>query len=73
MTFEITPFHMQIVFISKAKLILNSKVLKRTLHLNETRCYWPKYQKLPHRTMQILVNFEIEGICIQQSLTDTIK
>ena len=28
-------------------------------------------KKLPHHPMQILVNFEIEGKCIQQSLPDT--
>ena len=33
---------------------------------------WPKCQKLPHHPMQILVNFEIEGTCIRQSLPDTI-
>ena len=63
---------MQNVFISKAKLILNTKVLKLTLHLHETRRYWPKCQKSPHHPMQILVNIEIEGMCIRQSLPDTI-
>ena len=39
--FEITTFHTQTVFISKAKLILNTKMLKWTLNLHETPCYWP--------------------------------
>ena len=69
--FLITPFHMQNVFISKAKHILNTKVLKLTPHLHDTRCYWLKCQILPHHTMQILVNFEIEGKCIRQRLLDT--
>ena len=60
------------VFISKVKLTWNTKLLKWTLHLHETRCYWPKCQKLPHHPMQILVKFEIEGTCIRQNLTDTI-
>ena len=59
--FEITPFHTQNIFISKAKQLSNTKVLKLTLHLHETSCYWLKCQKLPHHPMQILVNFEIEG------------
>ena len=50
---------------------MNTKVLKWTLHLYEIRCYWLKCQKLPHHPMQILVNFEIEGKCIRQSLPDT--
>ena len=62
---------MQIVFISKANRVLNTKVLKLTLHLHETRPYWLKCQKLPHKPMQVLVNFEIEGKCIRQSLLDT--
>ena len=42
--------------------------------MHENRCYWLKCQKLPHNPMQIefLVNFEIEGKCIRQSLPDTI-
>ena len=68
---EITPFHTKNVFISKAKLILNTKVLKWTLHLHLTGCYWPKCQNLPHHPMQILVNFKIAGTCIRQSLPDT--
>ena len=63
---------MQNVFILKAKLILNTKVLKLTLHLHQTRCDWPKCQKLPHHPIQILVNLEIEGMCIRQSLPDTV-
>ena len=70
--FEITPFYTQNLFISKAKLILNTKVLKWTLHLHETGHYWPKCQKLPHHPMQIFVNFEIEGTFFRQSLPDTI-
>ena len=35
------------------------------------RCYWLKCKKLPHHPMQIVVNFEIEGNCIRQSLPDT--
>ena len=40
--------------------------------MHETRCYWLKGQKLPHHPMQILVNFEIEGKCVRQSLPDKI-
>ena len=68
----ITPFQTHNVFISKANLILSNKVLKWTLHLHETRRYWPKCQKLPHHPKQILENFGIEGMCIRQSLPDTI-
>ena len=69
--FEITPFHMQNVFISKANHILNTKVLKWTLYLHETCCHWLKCQKLPHHPMQLLGNFDIEGKCIWQRLPDT--
>ena len=63
--FEITPFQVQNVFISKAKLKLN---LKLALHLHDTPRYWPKCQKLTHLPMQIHMNFEIEGMCIRQNL-----
>ena len=72
--FEITPFHTQNNFISKAKLILNKKVLKWALHLHYIdSLLLAKVSKITHHPMQILVNFEIEGTCIRQSLPDTIN
>ena len=41
-------------FISKAKLISNTKVLKWTLHLHLTSCFWPKCQKKPNGKFVIL-------------------
>ena len=64
--FEITHFHRQNVFISIAKLILNSKELK------EGHCCWSKCQNLSHHGMQIIVIFENEGTCVCQSLVGTI-
>ena len=36
------------------------------------RCYCPKCRKLPNHPIQVLVNFNTEGICIRQSLPCTI-
>ena len=59
MTFWNNPISHAKRFLSRAKHILNTKVLKWTLHLHETRYYWLKCQKLPHHLMQFLVNFKI--------------
>ena len=71
--FKTTAIHTQNIFIPKTKRIQNTKVLDWTLHLHETLYNWPKSQILPHHQMQILVNFEIEGTFIWQSLPDIIK
>ena len=56
--FETTPFHMQSVFISKAKHILNTKVLKRTLHLHVSCFYWLKCLEL---LTSILIGCRLES------------